>query len=322
MRSPTALIPLLLSFAALGCGVTPPPKPVILETLSEGRGAPVVMLGGGTGGAAGFAPHAGELSKQFRVIRIESIRMSLAQRGQPLPAGYSIDAESAALAATLHRIGVTEPVHLVGHSFGALVALDFALDHPGRVRSLVLAEPPAFWAVAPEELRSDPQMRAMLELTRGLPPASEPTDEQLTRFQTILGKPDATPPPPGTPARDEWDRKRRALRGLSAVPDHADDVRRLRTLRRPVLIVTGKTTVPFHRRINDILAGGLPDAGRVELDGGHAAPATDVRAFVAALRAFFERHRCAATRAGRRTTRASRRRRRRGTTRRAAPRGG
>lgn len=39
---------------------------------------------------------------------------------------------------------VGERAHLVGHSFGALVALVFAGRHPERVRSLVAIEPPAF----------------------------------------------------------------------------------------------------------------------------------------------------------------------------------
>ncbi len=34
------------------------------------------------------------------------------------------------------------PIVLLGHSMGALVALDFALRHPGRLRALVLSAPP------------------------------------------------------------------------------------------------------------------------------------------------------------------------------------
>ena len=36
------------------------------------------------------------------------------------------------------------PFHLIGHSYGGAVALNFALHHPGRVRSLTLIEPSSF----------------------------------------------------------------------------------------------------------------------------------------------------------------------------------
>jgi hypothetical protein len=36
------------------------------------------------------------------------------------------------------------PFHLVGHSYGGGVALNFALSHPGRLRSLTLIEPSSF----------------------------------------------------------------------------------------------------------------------------------------------------------------------------------
>jgi pimeloyl-ACP methyl ester carboxylesterase len=43
-------------------------------------------------------------------------------------------------------------VHLVGHSFGANVALEVARTAPERVRSLALLEPPLTWAMQPAAL--------------------------------------------------------------------------------------------------------------------------------------------------------------------------
>ena len=291
---------LLPFFLVAGCQKAPrseaeapaqEPAPVALRTLTEGQGPPVVMLGGGTGGAAAFAPHAQALAKDFRVVRPQSLRIERAQSKQPLPPGYAIKTESAALARSLDQLGLVEPVDLAGHSFGALVALDFALDRPDRVRTLVLAEPPAFWVVPPEEFRTAEEMRGMVELLRTFGPVDEPTDEQLVQFQSRLGRKEVKPPAPAQPGWADWVSRRSALRGLSAVANHTDEPGRLTTLRVPVLIVTGKDTVEFHRRINDILAASLPVAERVELTGGHGAPVAARDEFVSELRAFLARHR-------------------------------
>src|SRR5262249_58267077 len=100
-----------------------------------------------------------------------------------LPPDYSIGTEVAAVDETLKRLGVRVPVDFVGHSLGALIALQFALEHPAKVRTLTLAEPPAFWIVPKKELRDTPDMRAMYELLITLGPKVEPTDDQWIRFR-------------------------------------------------------------------------------------------------------------------------------------------
>lgn len=122
---------------------------VALESFSEGTGPPLVMLGGGTLGAGEFAPHARVLATDFQVVRLQTLNIERAQKRQPLPPGYSIKVESSAMARSLDQLGLTTPLDVVGHSFGALVALDLALNHPDRIRTLVLDEPPAFWVVRP-----------------------------------------------------------------------------------------------------------------------------------------------------------------------------
>jgi pimeloyl-ACP methyl ester carboxylesterase len=280
----------LSAAALLTVGAAQPAAPLALPAFTEGHGRPLVMLGGGTPGAAEFAPHARILADAFRVVRLQTLNVDRSERHQPLPAGYSLKLESAAMARALDELGLTGPLDIVGHSFGALVALDFALDHPDRVRTLVLAEPPAFWAAPREELMATRDMRAMFELSRELDPVRDPTDDQLVRFRCVLGTCGMTPPAANDPARDDWMARRAALRGLSAVANHSDSTARLRAFRRPVLIVTGTTTVSFHRRINDILAATLPRAERAELPGGHGAVATAPDQFIATLRAFLARH--------------------------------
>jgi len=67
------------------------------------------------------------------------------QRGHGLserpPSGYRIEDSVADLGRLLESLEVAGPVHLVGHSYGASVALRAALAEPARFASLVLVEP-------------------------------------------------------------------------------------------------------------------------------------------------------------------------------------
>jgi len=67
------------------------------------------------------------------------------QRGHGLserpPSGYRIEDSVADLGRLLENLEVAGPVHLVGHSYGASIALRAALAEPARFASLVLVEP-------------------------------------------------------------------------------------------------------------------------------------------------------------------------------------
>jgi pimeloyl-ACP methyl ester carboxylesterase len=248
------------------------------------------MLGGGVYGAAMFAPHARELSSDFDVIRVQTLNVQTAEHGAPMPSDYSIVAEASALHHTLSVIGVPDHVDLVGSSLGAVVALHFAARYPERVRTLTLFEPPAFWILPDAEYERDAGAREIRDLTTAMTPSAPPSDEQLFRFRCLLGACPPAVPDRADPARAEWDVSRLAMRGLAAVPAHREDRARLAQLKVPVLLLTGSETVPFHRRMNDLLAQVFPRVERGELPGGHSAPRTASSAFNEQLRAFLARH--------------------------------
>jgi pimeloyl-ACP methyl ester carboxylesterase len=258
---------------------------VAMQTSIEGTGLPLILLAGSPGGAAAFAPHAARLAATYRVVRLQTLNVQFAIDGRLLPEDYSVAVESHAMRHALDALGLTGSVDVIGWSYGALIALDFALNHPERIRSLVLAEPPAFWVVGGEDAM-DAGMREIRAILQGFGPRSEISEEQLERFLCALGN-----CPPGRSIREDprwpgWVQERERLRHGSAVAAHQDDPARLGTFRQPVLIVTGAATVPFHRRINEGLAARLPQVQRAELPGGHAAPRMAMEQFVQVLTAF------------------------------------
>jgi pimeloyl-ACP methyl ester carboxylesterase len=56
--------------------------------------------------------------------------------------GYGIATAMADLSALLDELGIDRPVHLVGNSYGATLALTYGVEHAARVASLTLIEPP------------------------------------------------------------------------------------------------------------------------------------------------------------------------------------
>ena len=104
-------------------------------SLRTGSGAPLVLLHGLASGCRIWDMMAPHLVETFRVVAPD-------QRGHGLsdkPGSYSFAEVTADLAAFMKTLGLW-PAVIAGHSWGGSVALQFAVDHPGAVRALVLID--------------------------------------------------------------------------------------------------------------------------------------------------------------------------------------
>ncbi len=108
-----------------------------VQELGEG-GVPVVMLHGLViGSLASWYFTAGPQLAKTRLVRMYDLRGH--GRSERAASGY----DTATLAADLQELAADlPPFDLVGHSWGALVALRFAIEHPDYVRKLVVVEAP------------------------------------------------------------------------------------------------------------------------------------------------------------------------------------
>lgn len=98
-----------------------------------GEGTPLVLIHGVGMNQTVWAPQVQALRQDVRVITYDM----LGHGGSSLPgAAPTLEDYAAQLAALLDGLQ-TDAAHIVGHSMGALVALEFALRYPARALSVV-----------------------------------------------------------------------------------------------------------------------------------------------------------------------------------------
>ncbi len=114
-----------------------------LAWYEKGSGAPLVCLHGNPSWSVLFRPLFQGLSDSYRVLSLD--QAGCGQSGPPA-AHYSWDlsARVADFGAWVDHVSPDQPVTLVAHDWGGMVAASWAVDHPDRVAALVFMNTAAF----------------------------------------------------------------------------------------------------------------------------------------------------------------------------------
>jgi 3-oxoadipate enol-lactonase len=259
-------------------------QPATKQVLVEGHGPPIVLLHGGTFHYAAYAAHSKLLADSFTVIRMQQFNVQYANEGRTLPENYSVQMESEAVKATLDSLHITQPVILVGHSYGGVIAFDFAMNHPDKMQSLILVEAPLF-DIAKVKGEYSEKMKQIDKLTRNFTPKATITEEMIKSFRCEMTNCD-TFDIRQHPMWPKWLQQKDRLRGLSVVPNYKIDFKKVHAFQKPVLIVTGNTTIQPNKIINKLLAQEFSNVTKAYLPGDQIAIYQNAGTFVQILKAF------------------------------------
>jgi len=116
------------------------PNGIKLHYVSKGSGEPLIFIHGSISDYTYWEDQVNYFSKFYRVIAYS--RRYNYPNHNPAVKGYSAEVDAEDLAAFIKTLHLGK-VNIVGHSYGALTALFFAIHHKDMLKRLVLAEPPA-----------------------------------------------------------------------------------------------------------------------------------------------------------------------------------
>jgi pimeloyl-ACP methyl ester carboxylesterase len=239
----------------------------------EGSGPAIVLLHSSMSSKNQWNELIEGLRGSYRLIAIDLLGYGDSAMS-PACAGYSLGDEVRLVEGVLSReLRPGETFHLVGHSYGGVIALQLATQAPvGRVRSLSLFEPIAFHLLPP----GDPDLSLVEQTWREIEVWLNAGDAQggAARFvdywsgagvfaglrqirQSVLA---ALVP--------------KILLEFRAVAQQSPGIAAYRRIAVPTLLMAGRWSPEPAQRLISLLADILPQSRRVDVEAGHMAPIT------------------------------------------------
>jgi pimeloyl-ACP methyl ester carboxylesterase len=240
-----------------------------IDYVDEGTGPTILLVPGSWAAGPAWRGVIAALGGRFRTVTT-SLPGYGGTRDRRTAADTSIDRQAEIVEAVIRRAG--GPVHLVGHSFGALACLDVALCGLAPLMSLTLIEPVAFGLLHQQgELALHDQFIAMREAYFG---AFESGDKEAARrIVDYLGGEacfDALPS-----RTRQYIVEATATHILDMRSEFDPDFAALANILLPTIVIRGERSVQPLQRSAEILGGALANASLRTIPGaGHFMTAT------------------------------------------------
>jgi pimeloyl-ACP methyl ester carboxylesterase len=239
----------------------------------RGSGEPVVLLHASLASKSQWLSLADRMASRFRVIALDLIGYG----DNPMPASgraFSVDDEVAVVAAGIDaNVPPHVRVHIVGHSYGGLVALRYAQRMWGRVASLALYEPVVFGILDRNDGALTDVTAVVRTIDRWLAAGQrEDAARAFVDFWSGSGVFASMTPRARMAAVRGMDKVALDFQAASGWRPHPGDFQRTVV---PALLMSGSRSPAVAQRIVSVLARSLPDGRVATLDAGHMGPITD-----------------------------------------------
>ena len=263
-----------------------------LTFVEQGKGAPVVFVHGAVGDLRFWEPQRAAVAKNHRFVAY-TLRYHGTGTWPDDGKQYSTEVHAADLAAFIAGLKAG-PVHLVGLSYGGLLAAIVATRDATLIRSLTLAEPALFELLA-ERAEDKPVLAAW---TTAVGPMMEPlkAGDNVTATKRLVGVVngkfggdfDSLP----ADLRQILLDNARTLSLLFASPPVTVSCDALRALKVPTLLIHGEHTPEFFARTNEAVGRCVAGSQKVVIPkASHTMSAQNAVAFNDAVLNFVEKHR-------------------------------
>ncbi|GFE65281.1 alpha/beta fold hydrolase [Litoreibacter roseus] len=161
------------------------------------------------------------------------------------------------------------PAHLVGHSYGATVALRMAADNPELIRSLTLIEPVFFYAAA----QTEPEVAKAYRRASGAFTGAIAAGDLVAAARAFVSDWGGQPWESLKPAQIDYMSARMPLiaAGEAAIVRDTGGIwPKLPKMQMPTVLIEGDCSPPVMAAIQKALCARMPDARREVIEGaGH-----------------------------------------------------